>query len=203
MKVVLVRHGQSLDNETGTISGHAPTPLSDLGKEQAKALGQKLLEMGIKFDAVYSSDIRRAFQTTSIICRELGIEEIIYDERLREGNAGVFTGKRYDTLTEEERTVHDLFLVDLDSKPSGGESVNEQMMRTKEGFHEIVSNHPEESTILVVGHGGTLFHILRNTLNLLPERDEWFGNCKLNIVERKNLQSEWKLTMLDNIRLGV
>ncbi|MHA2359710.1 MAG: histidine phosphatase family protein, partial [Candidatus Thorarchaeota archaeon] len=170
--MVIVRHGQSTDNVTRTISGHG-TPLTELGKEQAKSLGQKLLEMGIKFEAVYSSDMRRASETVTIICNEIGIENIIIDKRLREGDAGIFTGKRYDDLTKDERDLFDSSLVNLDERIPGGESNNEQMMRTKEAFLEIVENHLEDSTILIVGHGGTLFHILKRTLDLLPETDEW------------------------------
>jgi probable phosphoglycerate mutase len=203
VKIILVRHGQSEANITRTIAGHRPTPLSDFGKEQAQELGQMLSESQIKFDAVHSSDLIRASQTTEIMCRVLGISDIIYDKRLREGEAGYFTGKRFDELTDEEQSTFHNLIVDLDSKAHDGESTNEQMERTREAFLEIVNNHPEDSTILLVGHGGTLYHILRNTLNVLPERDEWFGNCKLNVIERQFPESDWKLTILDNIQLEV
>ena len=203
MRIILVRHGQSEDNITRTIAGHRPTPLSSLGEVQAQILGKKFLELNLQFEAVYSSDLKRAVQTTEIICDELGISDIIYDRRLREGEAGNFTGKRFDELTDEEQaTFHDL-IVDLDSKAHDGESTNEQMERTREAFLEIVNNHPEDSTILLVGHGGTLYHILRNTLDILPEREEWFGNCKLNVIERQSPESDWRLTILDNIQLDV
>jgi broad specificity phosphatase PhoE len=200
VRLVIVRHGQSTDNVTRTISGHG-TPLTELGKAQAKSLGQKLLEMGIKFEAVYSSDMRRASETATIICNEIGIENIIIDKRLREGDAGIFTGKRYDDLTKDERDLFDSSLVNLDERIPGGESNNEQMMRTKEAFLEIVENHLEDSTILIVGHGGTLFHILKRTLDLLPETDEWFGNCMLNVLERDSHDSTWNLTMFNNSRI--
>jgi len=201
MKIYLIRHGQSKANETRTIAGQNATPLTDIGKMQARTLGEKISEMRVTFDSVYSSDLQRASETTSIICNELGISEIAYDIRLREGDAGIFTGKCVDDFTSDEKALFDSLLVDIDSRIQGGESVNEQMIRTKEVFLEIVKKHPEDSIILIVGHGGTLYHILKNTLNILPERDEWFGNCKLNIIERSSHQCEWKLTMLDNIQV--
>ena len=201
MRIYIIRHGQSVDNATGTISG--PTaPLSDLGRVQAKSIGQKLLEIGIGFDVVYSSTFQRASETARIICNELGIEVIIFDKRLREGDAGILTGRRFDDLTKEERSFFDSTLVNLDTRIPGGESNNEQMMRTKEAFLEIIENHPEESTILIVGHGGTLFHILKRTLDLLPDMDEWFGNCMLNILERDSNNSAWNLAMLNNNKLN-
>lgn len=201
MKLVIVRHGQSTDNVTRTISGLS-SPLSDIGREQAKSLRQKLVEIGIKFEAVYSSDMLRASETATLICTEIGIEDIVYDKRLREGDAGILTGKRIDDLTKEEKEIFDSSLVNLDERIPGGESNNEQMMRTKEAFLEIVENHAEDSTILIVGHGGTLYHILKRTLDILPEIDEWFGNCMLNIVERDSPSSAWNLTMLNNNKLN-
>ena len=187
---------------TRTISGHSATPLTELGREQAESLGKRLQGMDTTIDVVYSSDLERAAQTTKIMCSQLGIEEIHYDERLREGNAGIFTGRQVDTLTVEERAVFDNIIVDLDSRIPGGESANEQYHRTEQVFLEIIEKHPEESTILIVGHGGTLFHILYGTLELLPYKlDEWFGNCQLQVIERTSRDDPWTLTMFNNRHL--
>jgi broad specificity phosphatase PhoE len=200
VKIFIIRHGQSVDNVTRTISG-PDAPLSDLGRGQAKSIGQKLLEIGIEFDVVYSSTFQRAAETARIICNELRIEDIIFDKRLREGDAGILTGRRIGDLTKEEKAFFDSLLVNLDERIPGGESNNEQMIRTKEVFLEIVENHPENSTILIVGHGGTLYHILKRTLDILPDMDEWFGNCMLNILERDSHLSAWRLTMLNNNKI--
>ncbi|MGY5881603.1 MAG: histidine phosphatase family protein [Candidatus Thorarchaeota archaeon] len=197
----IVRHGQSVDNITKTISG-PDTPLSDLGREQAKSLGKKLLDTKIKFDAVYSSTFLRASETATLICNEIGVKDIVFEKRFREGDAGIYTGRRGDDLTKEEKEFLDSLLVNVDEKPPGGESVTEQRIRHTEAFLEIVKSHPETSTILIVGHGGTLYHILKNALDILPEMNEWFGNCQLNIIESYSSTSAWKLTMLNNTKLG-
>jgi broad specificity phosphatase PhoE len=192
VQIFIIRHGQSVDNVTRTISG-PDAPLSDLGRGQAKSIGRKLLEIGIEFDVVYSSTFQRAAETARIICNELRIEDIIFDKRLREGDAGILTGRRIGDLTKEEKAFFDSLLVNLDERIPGGESNNEQI--------EIVENHPENSTILIVGHGGTLYHILKRTLDILPDMDEWFGNCMLNILERDSHLSAWRLTMLNNNKI--
>ena len=104
-------------------------------------------------------------------------------------------------MTEEERELFDSLIVDLDSRASGGESANEQFIRTRNAFLEIVEKHPEDTTILLVGHGGTLYHILKRTLDVLPDTDEWFGNCRLNILERISRSSPWNLTVFNNREL--
>ncbi len=160
------------------------------------------MKIGTEFDVVYSSTFQRASSTARIICNVLSINDIIFEKRLREGDAGILTGRRFDDLSKEESAFFDSTLVNRDTRIPGGESNNEQMMRTKEAFLEIIENHPEDSTILLVGHGGTLFHILKRTLNLLPDTDEWFGNCMLNILERDSHNSTWKLTMFNGNKLN-
>ncbi|MBK5114066.1 MAG: histidine phosphatase family protein [Candidatus Heimdallarchaeota archaeon] len=203
MRFYLVRHGQSEANLHRIIAGHGEYPLTDLGKEQAKSLGQELLKKGIKFDAVYSSDILRASETANIICSEMGIKEIIFDKRLREGDAGVFEGRFGEKLTKEESEFLDSTMrIDKDVKIPDGESNLDMTIRIKEAFLEIIEKHPEDSTILIVGHGGTHYHILVRVLALLPEKiDEWFGSCKLNIIERESEKSAWKITMFNNNKL--
>ena len=202
MKFYLVRHGQSGDNVSKVISGHRATPLTDLGKEQAKSLGQQILKSKLKFDVVYSSDLKRAAETATLICNELGIENITFDKRLREGDAGDFTGKLSVDITKEEREYLDSLLVNLKEKITGGESNYDMTVRIQEAFYEIVENQPEDSTILLVGHGGTLYHILVRILNLLPGKlDEWFGSCMFNILERDSKNSIWKITMFNNQKL--
>ncbi len=153
MRIVIVRHSQSIDNITRTISG-SETPLSDLGREQAKSFGQNILKMGIRFDAVYSSTFPRASETAIIICNEIGFKDIILEARFREGVADDYTGKCVDDLTKEEKELFDSYLVNVDEKPVGGESITEQRMRHTEAFFEVAENHPETSTILIVGHVG-------------------------------------------------
>jgi broad specificity phosphatase PhoE len=203
VRFYLVRHGQSEANLHRIIAGHGDYPLTDLGKEQAKSLGQELVNKGIKFDAVYSSDIVRASETASIICSEMGIKDIIFDKRLREGDAGVFEGKFSADLTELESEFLDSTMrTDKDVKVPDGESNIDMTIRIKEAFLEIIEKHPEDSTILIVGHGGTLYHIFVRVLDLLPENlDEWFRSCKLNIIERESEKSAWKITMFNDKKL--
>ena len=99
----MVRHGQSEYNVTRTIAGHSSVPLTELSRMQAEELSDMILGLGSRIDVVYSSDLQRASETTSIICDRLGIEKIKYDKRLREGDSGIFTGSCIDDLTVEEK----------------------------------------------------------------------------------------------------
>ena len=90
-------------------------------------------------------------------------------------------------------------MMDLDLRIPGGETNKEMTFRINEAFHEIIANNPEEVTILLVAHGGTLYHILVRILGLLPSKMVgWFGNCTKNVLERKSHGDSWHITMFNN-----
>ncbi len=65
MNVYLIRHGESLGNQTGKIQGRMDFPLSTFGELQARQLGEYLKELPL--DYLYSSDLCRAFKTAQIV----------------------------------------------------------------------------------------------------------------------------------------
>ena len=199
MKFFLIRHGESKAAKKKIIAGQSNVSLTKLGKVQAATLGQDFLESQIKFDAVYSSDIMRASETAKLICEKLGIEEIIFDKRLREQDAGIFEGRKTNSLTREEREFLENTMINLDLRVPDGETNKEMTKRIKEAFNEIISNNPEDANILLIAHGGTLYHILVKILDLLPlNLPEWFENCAKNVIERKSQMREWYIIMLNN-----
>ena len=92
-RLYLVRHGQSAGNAEGRFGGHSPTPLSDLGKEQAEITAQYLAKERI--DAIYSSDLIRAVQTAEPLAELLDLP-IIKTSAFRERKVGVLEGLTFD-----------------------------------------------------------------------------------------------------------
>jgi broad specificity phosphatase PhoE len=87
-RILLVRHGESEWNALGRWQGQADSPLSDLGRRQAKAAARALGSV----DAVACSDLQRARVTAEIIAGELGIGPVVVDADLRERDAGEWSG---------------------------------------------------------------------------------------------------------------
>jgi len=193
MRIFLIRHGQSEANKENIIQGHMDSSLSDFGREQAKTAGEKLLESKIVFDSVYSSDLSRAKETAKIITGVLGIKDIVFDKRLREFNLGNYEGKNSEKLTEEEDAFLKSCWEDYSIRVPNGETVNEFIQRIKGIFDEIVAAAKDDSTILIVGHGGTLHHILQSLLNILPNNQAWFINCAVNEIVQTQKDKKWKL----------
>ncbi len=86
--IYIVRHGQTDWNVEGIYQGRIDIPLNKTGIEQAKRTREKL--RGIKFDKVFSSPLKRAFETAQIICDN----PIIKDDRIIERCNGELEGKQ-------------------------------------------------------------------------------------------------------------
>lgn len=59
----LIRHGETDWNASHRWQGHADIPLNQRGLRQAQLVAQQLQAEGVQFDAIYSSDLTRAYQT--------------------------------------------------------------------------------------------------------------------------------------------
>lgn len=191
MRLIAVRHGETLWNKEGRQQGHLDSPLTDLGKAQAQALAQGL--KGQPIDLVVSSDLGRARQTADIITSALD-QKYITDPRLRERNLGCF-----QTFTMEE--VRDKFPeeyrkfrgFDPDFPIPGGESLRQRYERTV-GWAEHQATQTPEATVLAVCHGGVLMSFLHRALELPLDRERRYSlyNGAINIFHIHPLKG-WSL----------
>lgn len=155
--LVLVRHGRSNANADGVLAGRADgVELDDVGREQARALGELLAGSGIA--AAYRSPILRCAQTAA----ELGFPDAVAVDGLTECDYGDWTNRRLAELTDEPlwRTIQ--------ASPSqvrfpGGESMLEMRDRCVAAVAEIVGRHPDE-TVLLVSHGDPIKAIISDAL---------------------------------------
>lgn len=146
MQIYLVRHGQTEENATGVIQGWNPGTLTPLGIEQAERLARRL--KAIRFDAIYSSDSRRAADTAQIIT-QFQDSPIQFTEQLRERHMGIFQGRDFE---EFHKAQSQSGLSDKDFKPEGGESLEELRLRATTFVQSLRELHLHQ-TILLVAHG--------------------------------------------------
>lgn len=99
--LTLVRHGQSITNANPDLIGQeSDTPLSEIGKEQAAKLGERLSKCEKGIDLVYSSHYSRAYETAKIVLLNVPHTGINLASDLREYSAGDWTNvSRKETLT--------------------------------------------------------------------------------------------------------
>src|SRR5947208_8271356 len=87
--LLLARHGETDWNREGRWQGWADPPLNEAGRSQAHELAEQLRH--VSFDAVYSSDLRRAHETAEIVAAPHGVP-VVPDEGLREIDIGPWSG---------------------------------------------------------------------------------------------------------------
>ena len=103
IKLVLVRHGQSQWNLENRFTGWTDVELSEQGVKEAKEAGKILKEKGFKFDVAYTSVLKRANDTLSLILDELGEKDIPIKKswRLNERHYGALQGLNKDETRQK------------------------------------------------------------------------------------------------------
>lgn len=136
-KIIYFVHGTTYDNATEKCSGWKQIELNDLGKKQAKALGETTKDL--KFDVMFTSDLVRAIDSAHIAWPEF---EKIQDKRLRECNYGDYDGESKDLVIYEDH---------IDNPFPNGESLKDVEARTAD-FIEYVKTEYSGKTIAIVAH---------------------------------------------------
>lgn len=149
--------------------GWTDTPLTDLGRKQAKLIGDKLKEGIVDQNeyAFYSSDLLRAAQTAEIIGNQINLKVII-NKGLREINTGAATGKTKD-WARENRIPRKNNGFDLDYQEfKDGETWRQFYSRVCSCMDRIYEIEKGKN-LLIVTHGGTLGYITAWWMKFDPE----------------------------------
>ena len=184
----LVRHGQTDWNQGGRYQGQIDIPLNEAGRAQAHSLAERL--QGQHFAAVYSSNLKRAYETAEIIAAKLELP-IRMDERLREINQGEWEGLQVDFIRSHYAELWEQRNVDPATvRPPGGETLREVALRVYAALDEISGRHVG-AAVLLVSHGLSLATALckvqgislGKAYEIIPENTEpvwveWIGSGK-------------------------
>lgn len=152
-EIIIIRHGESLGNINRIMLGHTDLDMSPRGYQQAEACADFLA--GERIDAIYSSDLIRAFNTAKPHAMRHGLR-IIKDERLREMHVGVWENRPFSENAEKYPELHREWRESFATIVfPGGESVAEAGKR----FHAAVLDIAEKNLggcILIATHAGVL-----------------------------------------------
>lgn len=155
--IITIQHTQSIHHTNGMVGSWTDWDLSDLGKEQARRIGEKMAKEFVGWNfTMYSSDLKRAKQTAELIGEQLGINPVLVTE-LRERNLGKCVGKSVQWLRDniecQEKTIDDRMFSDAESR----RDVWNRLLP----FFQTIMDSPAENIILV-SHGDLLsvFHTM-------------------------------------------
>jgi len=178
MKLIFVRHGESLANKIGLNQGWFNTGLTQTGVLQAQEIAAKLTNESIS--AIYVSDLLRTVQTARIINSSFNLP-LVQTSSLREPNRGRFEGRKARTMVNYVTFIGARFVT---YRESGIESVKQVKKRSRRFIDFLKRNHSSGETILIVSHG----NFITNTLMLLLGKPNYLydlihpKNCELKEV---------------------
>lgn len=203
-KLFLIRHGQSAGNAEGRFGGHGPTPLSDLGQEQARLTAQRLANEGIT--AIYSSDLLRAVQTAEPLAKIVGLP-INQTSAFRERNVGVLEGLTFDeSRAEFPRDYYALVNRNIHHVITNGESYRHLLRRATSQLRNIVRDNPS-GRIAVFSHTGALCFLtlhLMGAIHRSTRQTPWIvtSNCGINRFEIRGPRNVRVLALNDTRHLS-
>ena len=141
-RVCLVRHGETAWNTERRLQGHIDIPLNDTGLSQAEATARSLARAGLRFSALYSSDLERARQTAAAIARAHALPPQ-HDPRLRERHYGHFQGLTFDEAEHRHPENFRRFKARDPhfALPDDGESLKTLAARVHAALEDIAREH--------------------------------------------------------------
>ena len=154
--IVFETHAITTDNERGIATGWLPGSLSSRGRELARELGARRSDDGLF--AVFTSDLRRAAETTAIAFESAGVP-VLQDWRLRECDFGDLNGAARSDVHDGRRRW-------LEVPYPNGESWRQATLRAA-GFLRDLPTRWGGQRILVIGHVATRF-ALDHAINGVP-----------------------------------
>ena len=172
-KLILIRHGQSEWNELNLFTGWKNPGLTKKGEKEATDAGKLLREKEIIFDIAFTSALKRAQDTLTIILKEIDQTslKIIKDQSLNERDYGDLSGLNKDEARKKwgEDKVHQ-WRRSFDVPPPGGESLRNTADRVLPYYESnIVPRINEGLNILITAHGNSLRSLVMHLDNISSE----------------------------------
>jgi probable phosphoglycerate mutase len=196
VKLFIIRHAESEWNPIGRYQGLLDPGLSERGLKQAELLGRALEKE--KIDVIYSSPLKRTYQTAQEIAKRQGLE-IIEDRRIIEIDHGVWSGMLVEEVKERFPEDFRMWLEEPHRvKFEGGESLQDVFKRVKD-FLEFIREKHWGQTVAIVSHTVPIRAMLCALLNIDLSKFWVFGcdNASYSLVhmeEKRNVIVKLNIT---------
>lgn len=197
--IFFLRHGESIGNAERRWQGQADFPLTDKGREQARALANRWLAEGQNFDCAFTSPQKRAKETAEIIAEILKIPlevDPIWVERNIGGAAGL-TGEEANQRFPTRNNATPFAPIIGDD----GEGNWELYLRAGRALHNLLNREPGK--YLVVSHGGILNQVMHAVVGIAPQADFRgphfrFKNTGFAHLTYRPQSHQWQINSLNN-----
>lgn len=190
-RFTFVRHGESEANKLNVIQGHSNSPLSDAGRDHARAAGSWLA--GKEVALVFTSPLARSHETARIIARECGAPEPVVLDELKELNTGVYSGRSLADSKDADPEGFRQFRLFSWDVVEGAESRASLMNRALSVWSRLIGEaNAGNRHIVCVSHGGMLQWLIKATISGEHRWMPVFGmaNCGISTFHAQSTSLE-------------
>ncbi|MEN9936613.1 MAG: hypothetical protein RLZZ387_3192 [Chloroflexota bacterium] len=194
----LVRHGETDWNADGRWQGYADIPLNDAGRAQARRLADRLRHESIRFDAIYSSDLQRSWETAAIVAEALGAP-LHPLPALREIDVGAWSGLTVREVKARDGDILARLESGEDLPRGGGERFADLYNRVVPAVERLIAEHPA-GTVGLFSHGGPVRALLlyaAREKHAAPVRKLHVGNTSLSVLVAD--PAGWDLSVINDM----
>lgn len=192
----LIRHGESEANKIDAFAGHSQFDLTEQGRAQAEKVAEYLSTIHV--DAIYASDLPRAYRTSLPTAARLGLE-VIQTKGLREIDAGTWDGRAFDDLLANDPNYPTWISNIGHARPTDGESVTELQARVLAELTAIAERH-EGQTVFVFTHATPIrtfaAHCAGKTADTMHEIP-WMSNASVTHATYERESREFTMIEYD------
>jgi len=177
MKILLIRHGETIANKNQLVLGTSDVALTDLGRRQADGVAQKISSMTSHPTLLFSSPYFRAKETAGYISKLTDLDPI-YLDGLKEMDSGEMEGIKASEMNNKYPEYMALWRRDHSTaRPPGGETLGEVHERAWKAILKIFNDY-DEDLVAVVAH---LFPIQGILCNVLGIHSNHFDKLDINL----------------------
>lgn len=197
MKLILLRHGESIWNKENRFTGWTDVDLSSKGVEEAINAGKIMKNNNITFDVAFSSVLLRAKRTLDLVLKEMNVNvPVYYSYRLNERHYGALQGLNKDETRKKygEEQVHiwrrsydvrpPMLTIDDPRYPGNDplykdlskdelpltECLKDTLERVLPYYNNEIKNHLlKRENVLIVAHGNSIRSIIKYIENISDE----------------------------------
>lgn len=184
MRLLLVRHAESVGNAEGRLQGHADFPLTERGVEQARRLASRLSDLPIA--AVYTSTLARASQTAAIVAAPHGLSVQDLPDAREYDMGPVVSGLAWRELRDNHPEIWAALTDRRGPYPAypGEEGREAFRLRVTAALWSLADRHPD-GMVAVVTHAGPIAVFCLDVLGLPYRRPIplEFDNASLTVVD--------------------
>ena len=186
-RLILIRHGETDDNQRRVFQGHSGRGLNARGREQVARLAARFERVGVQATAFYCSDLERAQETADLLSGALKLAPVA-TKALREVHVGTWEGLGYESISVDFPDEWAAWRRGVDFKRGGGETYAELGDRVSGAIDGMVAAHPG-GTVVIVSHGAAIKVFVGRVLGLdtaALRRYRVAANTGVTVVERED-----------------